>query len=643
MKISRRWLVQIAYLSLFLILSISLLYWNTRSHIQAQEQKLRHNLMMQASQLIYDEVALYIQDFASLAIGLNQIVGFESSVENKPAIQNLFQQEMTLDHLAYDQIRWLNMQGHEVVRMNAHPEYPQGELVKDKNLQDKSKRYYFMLTARLPAHQLLVSEVDLNIEHGKVEIPYKPVIRISKVIETSSKKKLGVLIVNYRAEKLLKKLASLDALYKNIQLEWLNQGYFWVYHSNPEYQWGDTLQEHHFKRLSLISPQIKAQLPDIQEPRRFLQAPEPIDIWYLSLKMPVQGYQVLAPEWYLLARSLHPLTDQIFQSMKMSLSILLLGYLAFIGLAGYQQIYTRRYKSKKVLPLSKNLPVLNEIFQQASYGVWLEVERATKELTVLGARELVISVNKLANQHPSMEDLVPELTTYLASCLQAELNLAQAQTQYLGIDTHWLLIKTYGDADYVYMFLQEQVQPDENSLPWAQALGLQDDLTKCMNSQALFVQGMRILAEAEHQAGAVYLAHIEIDELNLTMPEEHRRQNIQCFAYHLQQMGQRLPCKYLLVRYQGASFGLLMLANRQTELAAWLEDVRTSWREKAFTYLNAHPIQTTCSLGVAHRYIKHAQIYEISLLLKTAESALAEAKMQGGDAWCIHEVITDPN
>ena len=77
----------------------------------------------------------------------------------------------------YDQARFLNVQGREVVRVN----YGQGRItvIPGDELQDKSDRYYFKETTGLPPGDVYLSPFDLNVEQGKIELPIKPTIRFA--------------------------------------------------------------------------------------------------------------------------------------------------------------------------------------------------------------------------------------------------------------------------------------------------------------------------------------------------------------------------------------------------------------------------------------------------------------------------------
>ena len=71
----------------------------------------------------------------------------------------------------YDQIRYLDESGMEIVRVNYNNDLP--FIVPETQLQNKSKRYYFKESFQLEYGEIFVSQLDLNIERGVIEKPFK--------------------------------------------------------------------------------------------------------------------------------------------------------------------------------------------------------------------------------------------------------------------------------------------------------------------------------------------------------------------------------------------------------------------------------------------------------------------------------------
>ncbi len=97
----------------------------------------------------------------------------------------------------YMQIRLMDASGLEVVRVNFDGR--NARIVPKNELQDKSSRYYFKEAMKLGPGRIFISRVDLNREHGKIEVPYKPTIRYAAPVYNEGGKRLGLVVLNVTA------------------------------------------------------------------------------------------------------------------------------------------------------------------------------------------------------------------------------------------------------------------------------------------------------------------------------------------------------------------------------------------------------------------------------------------------------------
>lgn len=135
----------------------------------------------------------------------------------------------------YDQIRYLDARGMEVIRVNYHAGAP--VIVPAAQLQDKSGRYYFREASALGQSEVFVSPLDLNVEQDKLELPYKPTIRFSMPVFDHAGHKQGVLVLNYLAAGLLQNFrTSLQGSERQAML--LNADGYWLSSPVPEDAWG---------------------------------------------------------------------------------------------------------------------------------------------------------------------------------------------------------------------------------------------------------------------------------------------------------------------------------------------------------------------------------------------------------------------
>ena len=136
----------------------------------------------------------------------------------------------------YDQIRFLDLAGQEVIRVNYNNGHP--ETVPADKLQNKADRYYFQETLHLAKDSVFVSPLDLNVEHGQIEQPIKPVIRFGAPIFDRHGQKKGIVLVNYLGSHLIEKLSTARTELSQKQHMLLNDDGFWLVDSDPTREWG---------------------------------------------------------------------------------------------------------------------------------------------------------------------------------------------------------------------------------------------------------------------------------------------------------------------------------------------------------------------------------------------------------------------
>ena len=117
--------------------------------------------------------------------------------------------EFSFQHGVYDQIRYIDKNGDERIRINLAN--GRSYAVEEEDLQNKADRYYFTETIILPEGDVYVSPVDLNIENGALEVPYKPMMRLSTPIYSPDGEFAGIIIVNYLAESSLETFRTIAA------------------------------------------------------------------------------------------------------------------------------------------------------------------------------------------------------------------------------------------------------------------------------------------------------------------------------------------------------------------------------------------------------------------------------------------------
>jgi diguanylate cyclase (GGDEF)-like protein/PAS domain S-box-containing protein len=135
----------------------------------------------------------------------------------------------------YDQIRYIDSQGMEVIRVNYNDGRP--VVVPAEKLQSKADRYYFQDTILLNRGEIFVSPLDLNIEGGEIEQPLKPMIRFGLPLYDSGGSKQGVLIINYLGNHFLTHLRDMAGS-QNTEVMLLNAEGYWLLAPDQADEWG---------------------------------------------------------------------------------------------------------------------------------------------------------------------------------------------------------------------------------------------------------------------------------------------------------------------------------------------------------------------------------------------------------------------
>jgi diguanylate cyclase (GGDEF)-like protein/PAS domain S-box-containing protein len=137
----------------------------------------------------------------------------------------------------FDQVRYLDDSGKEVVRVNFNQGHP--EIIPENQLQSKAKRYYFLDAIGLARDEVFVSPFDLNIEGGKLERPLKPMIRFATPVFDSQGQKRGIIIFNFLGKEIIENLRQTKANANAPgQIMLLNAAGYWLYSPIPGEAWG---------------------------------------------------------------------------------------------------------------------------------------------------------------------------------------------------------------------------------------------------------------------------------------------------------------------------------------------------------------------------------------------------------------------
>lgn len=150
------------------------------------------------------------------------------------SVQTTFQQ-FSKAKKSYDQIRYIDSSGQEVVRVNFS--LNNAFIVPEYKLQNKAGRYYFEDTFQLQQKEVFISPLDLNMERGKIEIPYKPMLRIGTPVFNQQKQKTGIVLLNYLGDLIIQKVKT-AGIQSYGSICFMNSNGHYFVSKNSENEWG---------------------------------------------------------------------------------------------------------------------------------------------------------------------------------------------------------------------------------------------------------------------------------------------------------------------------------------------------------------------------------------------------------------------
>lgn len=243
-------------LGVFLILSLGYFLITLVIQINADTAQ-KNKLLAQQQQLVAVEKTiisnkvnrlatdlLYATD--ALALGDNGRGDYSDAEDHWLAFANR--------KMIYDQIRFIDVDGNEVIRVN----YDENgaTLTDSDDLQNKADRYYFTAGINLAQNQIYVSPLDLNKENDQIEQPIKPMIRLATPYYGARGQLLGLVVLNYTANDLLAQVEKIATASQG-QVFMLNADGYWLYNSaDPNRAWG-------FMYDNRLNDSFKTDFPEV--------------------------------------------------------------------------------------------------------------------------------------------------------------------------------------------------------------------------------------------------------------------------------------------------------------------------------------------------------------------------------------------
>jgi len=224
----------IRFLRIYIPFAIILMATCYSYYLLVSREVIGHAQMEDASlarleqQLLADEFRGFASDLLLFANMQEWKKAFDTS--GKTALNDLAGEFKTLlaTTKRYEKIRLIDLQGKELLRVHFYQE--RVRIVPDSALQHKSHLYYIAASESLQKNQIYISPMGLNWEHGKLEQPLEPAMRLITPVFDVRGKKRGLLVLNVLVEPMMQRFMDkhsnfpLRSLLVNRHGKWLHDG-----------------------------------------------------------------------------------------------------------------------------------------------------------------------------------------------------------------------------------------------------------------------------------------------------------------------------------------------------------------------------------------------------------------------------------
>ncbi|WP_102794639.1 ATP-binding protein [Bowmanella denitrificans] len=229
------------------------IYYESRLNEEVKDevdQRLQQGIVLSAN-LVNEAIRQYRQELLFLH-ATPPISGLARATENngvdpldgtkleqwKQRLSTIFTALMQ-NRIEIDQLRVISTEraGREVVRVDRVA----GALLTTptERLQTKSDSGYFKVLKDSHPGELYISNINLNREYGKIEYPYRPMLRLALPIFYDSGAQYGFLIINISAKELLTRL--INSLDSEVVLMLLDDDGHFIYHPDERLQYSEDL------------------------------------------------------------------------------------------------------------------------------------------------------------------------------------------------------------------------------------------------------------------------------------------------------------------------------------------------------------------------------------------------------------------
>ncbi|MFD1008707.1 diguanylate cyclase domain-containing protein [Oceanisphaera ostreae] len=280
----------------------------------------------------------------------------------------------------YAMLRLIDSQGEERVRVE-RSRGQEAVNIPAGQRQNKWQHDYFGKAMQLAKGEIYISELELNIEHGQIEIPYNPVIRLATPFFDEAGNKRGIVIINLMAERLLQGLSRPRQPLMG-QLILLHKDAGWLYGVEKARLWGSVLDERRQHRFANSHPEVWDQMQGGSE--GISRAPEGL---YVYQKLTARDHPVLGamtvdesglqpPQWWLISVVDRAVFEQDMVKIRHLLLTVSLFFavLTAIGILLFSHTLKKRIEAERKLHHLAHFDFLTGLANRALFSCTLQRE-----------------------------------------------------------------------------------------------------------------------------------------------------------------------------------------------------------------------------------------------------------------------------
>lgn len=604
----------------------------------------RHNHLIRTSRtLLHEHLLRVTQDTHQLSI-----ISCVKKYLDAPSPQTLETLERTLLDTSnvygrYDQIRVIDLTGQEIVRVNhAHLG---AYLSPEDQLQNKQDRYYVQEGLKLSPGQVYLSPLDLNVDHGEVEKPLNPTIRLVRMMANSAGEPVALLVLNYKARGMLAQF--IEQFPQSDRAMLVNTEGYWLANHEAENEWGWMLG-HPERTLQHWNPELWAVVT-ANHAGRFNQDGNLFSFDRIDIANIYQGTShaqymrdlglvsnIKASTWTVLVQTDKAEWQRNAMYNSLGFRVIFVGFvLALLGII-YLLVRNQHQRELNAQLQRKKLEDFRDLYENAPIGyITLSASGLITNVNHLLLRYLNYERHEIVNKL-YLKDLVDgssqtEAEQFLLSMKDAEerhsrLTMLSKEGHRIAMRCNISLRTEENTGQPIgrcsVQDIREQVRLEQRM----QNLALTDPLTGLANRRHFDERSEVELDQAMRTGSPLTALALDIDlfkKVNDTYGHAAGDEVLKAFAQKVQSM---LRGTDIFARMGGEEFVILLPETTIAQAVSKAESLRKALAELVVSLPNGEQIQFTVSFGVAGL---SENMEDLKPLLEAADKALYDAKHFG--------------